>query len=135
MFRDLHWAIFRSRNTQMRRLYRVNHKYNNVNHKIGYMYLKFNEIPLSFICYSPIICFYFKPPLSCFHVIIPCFRLLMYVIGKFTHTHTHTYIYIYISFYGSHYFIYDSHTIVSSIIYLVIWRRSSAKAETCRRLK
>ena len=28
--------------------YSVNHKQNNVNHKIGYMYLKFNEISLSF---------------------------------------------------------------------------------------
>ena len=37
--------------------------------------------------------------------------------------------------YESHYFIYDSHCIVSSVVYLVTWRWPSARAETCRQLK
>ena len=52
MFRPLHWTIFRSQDIYLRRLYIVNHK-------IGYMYLKLNEIS-SFN--FPILCFHSKEP-------------------------------------------------------------------------
>jgi len=62
--------------------------------------------------------FYFKPPciiLSCFHVIFPGFRLLMYTVGKLNENEIRWILDSCILFC-------DSHCIVSSIIYLATWR-------------